>query len=146
MEEAQSTPSNRQSLEQALIDLYLNVKVRSTEDIASYNEEKLAEERSTLLTTDPFLIIEYIKTSIEILMNLRVEELVSLREHQKVLNESTTSAVTPKEPPKDYEEVIQGLEGETRTHIRVNNIFYWSLDRTAVKTAYRFYADQNRRR
>jgi len=34
----------------------------------------LAKERQKLRDTDPFTVLEYIKTSIEILMNMKMEE------------------------------------------------------------------------
>ena len=42
--------------------------------IDNYNEDKLKEERDQLKDTNPFLIIEYIKSSIEILLSLKLEE------------------------------------------------------------------------
>ena len=105
------------TISQALIDLYLNVKVRSTEDIENYNEDKLEEERENLEETDPLIIIEYIKTSIEILLNIKEEEQQAQLLHQKTaVDESMKSE---KEPPQDYEQIIQKLEAETRMHIRV---------------------------
>ena len=63
-----------ETLEEALIDLYLSVKIRSNEEIDAYNEKVLQEERERLQDTSPFTILEYIKTSIEILMNMKMEE------------------------------------------------------------------------
>lgn len=42
--------------------------------IDAYNEDILNEERDRLRETSPFTILEYIKTSIEILMNMKMEE------------------------------------------------------------------------
>ena len=67
-------PNHQETLEEALVDLYLSVKIRSNEEIDAYNEEILAEERERLRETNPFTILEYIKTSIEILMNMKMEE------------------------------------------------------------------------
>ena len=76
----------QESIEDALIDLYLSVKIRSNEEVSqfkllivflqidAYNEEVLQEERERLKDTNPFTILEYIKTSIEILMNMKMEE------------------------------------------------------------------------
>lgn len=63
-----------ETLEEALIDLYLSVKIRSNEEIDAYNEKVLTEERERLQDTSPYTILEYIKTSIEILMNMKMEE------------------------------------------------------------------------
>ena len=43
--------------------------------IDNYNEDKLKVERKKIKDTDPFTIIDYIKTSIEILMNMKMEEI-----------------------------------------------------------------------
>ena len=76
----------QETIEDALIDLYLSVKIRSNEEVSqfkllivflqidAYNEEVLQEERERLKDTNPFTILEYIKTSIEILMNMKMEE------------------------------------------------------------------------
>ena len=76
----------QESIEDALIDLYLSVKIRSNEEVSqfkllivflqidAYNEEVLQEERERLKDTNSFTILEYIKTSIEILMNMKMEE------------------------------------------------------------------------
>lgn len=61
-------------VKKALIDLYLNVKVRSKTEIEAYTEAQLQEERQNLYEAEPEAIIEYIRTSIEILMNLKVED------------------------------------------------------------------------
>ena len=65
---------NAETIEEALIDLYLSVKIRSNDEIDAYNEDMLQEERDRLRDTNPFTILEYVKTSIEILMNMKMEE------------------------------------------------------------------------
>jgi hypothetical protein len=61
-------------------DLYLNVKVRSKDEITMYDEEDLVKERENLYMTSPIDLINYIQTSVEILMNIKVEDYM---EHQK---------------------------------------------------------------
>ena len=104
-------------MQKALIDLYLNVKVRSTEEITNYNEDKLEEEREVLKEATPLLLVDYIRSSIEILMNMRAEEQALIKAQN--VNESILSESSQKEPPKIYEEQIQKLEEESRSHIRV---------------------------
>ncbi len=118
MEEIE-TPSSNTTIQTALVDLYLNVKIRSTEEINNYSEVKLEEERLSLKDTEPLLLIEYIRSSIEILLNMRSEEnaLIKLKEDVKSVTSETPSI---KEIPKVYEEQIQKLEEEVRSHIRVN--------------------------
>jgi hypothetical protein len=42
--------------------------------IDNYNEDKLRDEREQLQDTDALVIIEYVKSSIEILLSLKLEE------------------------------------------------------------------------
>lgn len=77
----------------------------------------LSKERKKLRDVDSFTIVDYIKTSIEILMNMRMEEYEGDKEHRKdksktdKLNnlnpvsdtESFRSTIEVGEPPKDYE-------------------------------------------
>lgn len=58
----------------AILELYLNVKIRSQEEIAQMNDDMMAQERSKLNNVDTVDIIDYIKQSVEILMHMRIEE------------------------------------------------------------------------
>jgi protein associated with RNAse G/E len=69
-------------IQEALIDLYLNVKVRSKDEINDYDEDDLMKERENLYMTSPLDLINYIQTSVEILMNIKVEDYIT---HQKSL-------------------------------------------------------------
>ena len=107
-----------------LVELYLNVKVRSKDEISEFTEDLLKEERDKLLDSSISALINYIKTSIEILMNLKVEDYLELkqkeeRELEELKNKLRSSSSASFEPPKDYEEVIQKYEGDIRKHIRI---------------------------
>ena len=54
--------------------MYLNVKIRSSEDIDNYGTEMQDKEKDRLKATDSLTIIEYAKASIEILLNIKQEE------------------------------------------------------------------------
>jgi len=70
-----------------------------------------------LIDKDPFLILDYIKSSVEIWMNLKTEGEGEGEENKEELSQhSDNSAV---EPSKDYEVLLQKLEAEARSHIRV---------------------------
>lgn len=70
-------------IQEALIDLYLNVKVRSKDEISDYDEDDLLKERENLYMTSPIDLINYIQTSVEILMNIKVEDYIT---HKKAID------------------------------------------------------------
>ena len=63
-----------EALKEGILELYLSVKIRSDEEIDNYNEEFFKEEKRELVDVDGFTLIDYIKSSIEVLMNMKVEE------------------------------------------------------------------------
>ena len=106
------------ALQKALASLYLSVKVRSKQEVESYNKEMQLEEEVTLQDTDPFTLIDYIRESIDILMNFQVERAMQIAEEKrKEENDSSTQDETH----HDLEQVTQGYEAEIRLHIRVRN-------------------------
>ena len=62
-------------MKDAIIELYLAIKIRSTDELDNITEEILEEEKIRLESTSGFAVLDYIKTSIEIIMNLKVEDL-----------------------------------------------------------------------
>jgi hypothetical protein len=62
-----------------LIGLFLNVKVRSKDEISGFDESCLEEEREKLSDTSILSLINYVKTSIEILMNLKVYDYIAIK-------------------------------------------------------------------
>jgi hypothetical protein len=65
---------NYATLKEALLELYLSVKIRSDEEIDGYTEEQFKVEKRQMREVDGFTLIDYIKSSIEILMNMKIEE------------------------------------------------------------------------
>ena len=71
--------ASKPSLRRALVDLFLSVKIRTNEEIDGYNKDKLADERVRLHNEHKICnltLVDYIKTSIEILMNMKSEEFI----------------------------------------------------------------------
>ena len=121
-------------LRNSLIDLYLDVKIRSSDEIDEYDTVKFQKEKDKLEQLELITIVEYIKSSIEILMNMKLDESEQknstkyrpssrpyFKRDDKPLfsSEAGKSAISDYEPPKEYEKVIQKLEGDIRNHIRV---------------------------
>ncbi|TNV81517.1 hypothetical protein FGO68_gene5190 [Halteria grandinella] len=63
------------TLKEAIVDLYLAIKIRSAEELEKVDEKLLHKEREKLLTKDCFVVLEYIRSSIEIIMSLKIEDL-----------------------------------------------------------------------
>ena len=83
-----------------MIDLYLSVKIRPKVDINDYNENTLNEERKKLKIlnkTSEYTLIEYIKTSIDILMNMKSGETSELG---NPLDRSYRNPISPDPDPK----------------------------------------------
>ena len=62
------------ALREGILELYLSVKIRSDDEIDNYNEDLFREEKLQMKKMDGFSLIDQIKTSIEMLMNMKVEE------------------------------------------------------------------------
>ena len=111
------------------------MKIRSNDDINKMSEDQLEVERNKLTDISPFIIIEYIKSSIEILMNLKLEEHRNeiLQEKERMdeeNNDSKLSEVSREGPPRDYEAMLIKLEGEVRTHIRIEQQLKLHIENT----------------
>ena len=63
------------TLKGAIVELYLAIKIRSAEELLEVNEHSLESERNKLMFQDCFVILEYIRSSIEIIMSLKIEDL-----------------------------------------------------------------------
>lgn len=70
----QSSKDDWGTLREAITDLYLDVKIRSSEEIEKYDTEEFEKERAKLGQLTLMNIIDYIKSSIEILMNMKLDE------------------------------------------------------------------------
>lgn len=86
-----------QTLQEALVDLYISIKPKKDNE----------EEYGRLYKTDSKTILEYIKSTIDTIVQVHVDE--KLKEYKKVNDDS-----------QEYETLLIKLEGDIRGHIRVN--------------------------
>ena len=104
-----------------LIDLYLSVKIRKSEDIKNITPDYINKERKTLKKIDLLDIINYIQNSIEILVEMKAME--KYEEHLEKDEEKNN--YINKEDPNDinglklYEGMLINAERNIRGHIRV---------------------------
>ena len=81
----------------------------------------LKDEKENLKKTNPLVILEYIKNSIDILIELKVEERIETYKKQ--------NSEEDEDKQNEYETLLRKLESDIRQHIRVNNYnneFRWS--------------------
>ena len=106
-----------------LIDLYLSVKVRKTEEINYINDETINKERQNLKKIPMSDIINYIQSSIDTLVDLRATE----KYEQKLEKDEELKNYINEEDPDDsnglklYEGMLIQAEKNIRNHIRVSN-------------------------
>ena len=106
-----------------LIDLYLSVKVRKTEEINYINDETINKERQNLKKIPMSDIINYIQSSIDTLVDLRATE----KYEQKLEKDEEVKNYVNEEDPDDsnglklYEGMLIQAEKNIRNHIRVSN-------------------------
>lgn len=79
----------------------------------------LGKERKKLKDVDAFTILDYIKTSIEILMNMKMDESETAKPKKEPVLSDTESLRSMDDPPKDYEQMLQKYEAEVRNHIKI---------------------------
>ena len=108
-------------IKKALIDLYLCVKVRKSEEIEKLTSENVNTERHNLKHLPLIDIINYIQNSIDVLVDLRATE----KYEKKLEKDESKNNYINYEDPKDanglklYEGMLIKAEGDLRNHIRV---------------------------
>ena len=76
------------------------------------NSSMLKEEKENLKKTNPLVILDYIKNSIDILIELKVEERIEAYKKQ--------NSEEDEDRQNEYETLLRKLESDIRQHIRVN--------------------------
>ena len=105
-----------------LIDLYLFLKIRKSDEIENITKEQIENEKNSLIMLPIKEIINYIKNSIEILIEIKACE----KFEEKMLKEESKKEYHNNEDPNDenglilYEGMLIKAEKDIRKHIRVN--------------------------
>ena len=119
-----------EEIKNQLIDLYLSVKVRKSEDIKKITEEYINNERDNLKNIPMLDIINYIQNSIDILVEMRATE----KYEEKLKKDEEKDKYINKENPEDsnglklYEGMLIEAEKNIRGHIRVRNNFIYVIN------------------
>ena len=119
-----------EEIKNQLIDLYLSVKVRKSEDIKNITEEYINNERNNLKNIPIIDIINYIQNSIDILVEMRATE----KYEEKLKKDEEKDKYINKENPEDsnglklYEGMLIEAEKNIRGHIRVRKNFIYVIN------------------
>ena len=107
-----------------LVKLYLFLKIRKSDEIENITKEDIEKEKNDLIILSVNDIINYIKTSIEILIELKANE----KYEEKILEDESKKFYKNTENKNDenglilYEGMLIKAEKDIRKHIRVKNI------------------------
>ena len=91
-------------------------------DKQSIDSDRVDEELSKLKDVETITLLEYLKSSIEILISLKLEEKETKVEHllkERIKELANDGQVDLSKSSIEYEKIIQKLEAEVRNHISV---------------------------
>ena len=114
-----------EEIREKLIDLYLCIKIRKSEDIKNLTNNKINKERKNLKKLSTIEIINYIQNSIDVLVDIKTME--KLQEQLEI--EESKKFFKNNEDPNDsnglklYEGMLIKAEEKIRNHIRVRKYY-----------------------
>ena len=122
--------TNITKITEALIDLYQSLKIRKESQAQTIDENYLSLERKNLEIIPPIDLITYIKTNIEILINMKVSEALSQMRIDPV---SFIESHGSEAPMNEYEELLRKYENNIRTYIKYQNILKLHIEELNYK-------------
>lgn len=131
--------NNQKSIEDSLVDLYLKLKIRQEENFPSKEDHQI--EKNNLKKINPITIIDYIISTIDILINLKVEERFmkekkTLSESENNFNSSLALIVNNNYYKHNlaYENIIKELETQLRKMIKTEQ--YLKIQLCSLQSKY----------
>jgi hypothetical protein len=112
---------SKNEIKNKLIELYLFLKIRKSEELENITQEDIESERDSLIVLPTIDIINYIKESIETLIEIKACE----KYEEKILNDESKKKYRNTEDKNDenglmlYEGMLIKAEKDIRKHIRV---------------------------
>ena len=112
-------------LKNSIIDLYQHIKIRKESDANLIDSAYLEEEKISLLSISPLVLIEHIKTHLNILINIKVNERLSQLKENPI---EFISLYGSEIPANDYEKLLRRYEGDIRNYIKLVNMLKIHID------------------
>ena len=121
---------NLDEIKEAIIDLYQNVKIRKQSETISIDDSYLKKEKLSLENVSPLTLISYIKNHIELLIDVKVTEKLSLMNTDpSLLFSEYGSDITP----TNYENLLRRYESDIRNYIKIENMLKIHIDELYYK-------------
>ena len=121
---------NLDEIKEAIIDLYQNVKIRKQSETISIDDSYLKKEKLYLENVSPLTLISYIKNHIELLIDVKVTEKLSLMNTDpSLLFSEYGSDITP----TNYENLLRRYESDIRNYIKIENMLKIHIDELNFK-------------
>ena len=121
---------NIEEIKEAIIDLYQNVKIRKQSETISIDDSYLNKEKISLQNVSPLTLISYIKNHIELLIDVKVTEKLSLMNTDpSLLFSEYGSDITP----TNYENLLRRYESDIRNYIKIENMLKIHIDELYYK-------------
>ena len=109
-----------------LIDLYLKVKIRKTIETITIDSDFLDNEKKNLNKLSALDIIKYIKTHLQILIEIQVsEKLNELKNDPNLINENFNEI---NNNINNYEILLRRYEADIRNYIKIENMLKIHID------------------
>ena len=74
MEGTSALVKDYKNLREAVLELYLSVKIRSDDEIDDYGKDLFQREKEELKDVDGYKLVDQIKQSVEMLMNMKMDD------------------------------------------------------------------------
>ena len=111
-------------IQNALVDLYLEAKIRKWSDMDNITDDIIKKEKEKLYKLPLMDIINYIKNSIEILSEIKAQEKYDekiLEDEKKEKYKNINDLENDPNGLKLFEGMLIKAESDIRAHIRVRN-------------------------
>ena len=125
MKNIKNSKMSMNEIKKALINFYFGVKVRKLDEIKNLSDDLIKQEEKSLDKLSPIDIINYISSSIETLIAIKVEEKYEqkiLEDEEKEKYRNINDLENDPNGLKLYEGMLIKAESDIRSHIRVSNI------------------------
>ena len=112
-------------LKKSIIELYQIVKIRKESETKIIDKEFLEKEKISLNSISPIVLIDYIKSHLNLLIDNKVKEKMSKLKRNPI---EYISYYGSDIPVNDYEKLLRRYEGDIRNYIRMVNILKIHID------------------